>query len=84
MATKIIRSKVCDMCNSDEGVKTYRIGIVGNGRGVAPDLCEIHQKPIEEAMEAVPASRPAGGLRKQPKVKTEAEVRKLRKPRKKP
>ena len=84
MATQIIKSKVCDLCGSSEDVKTYRVGVVGNGRGVAPDLCTEHQKPIEEVMAAVPGNRPAGGLRKQPKVKTEAEIAKLRKARKKP
>lgn len=79
VAVQVIKSKVCDICGSSEDVTTYRVGVVGNGRGVAPDLCGEHKKPLEEAMAAVPGTRPAGGLRKQPKVKTEAEVRKLRK-----
>lgn len=79
MATQIIKQRVCDVCGSDKDVKTYRVGVVGNGRGVAPDLCVVHQEPIEAVMAAVPTGRTATGLRKQPKVKSEAEVKKLRK-----
>jgi hypothetical protein len=79
MATQIIKQRVCDLCGSDTAVKTYRVGVVGNGRGVAPDLCGEHQKPIEAVMKAVPKGRTATGLRKQPKVKSSAEVKKLRK-----
>ena len=78
MATQIIKQRVCDLCGSDEGVRTYRVGVVGNGRGVAPDLCAEHQKPLEQVMAAVPRGRTATGLRKQPKVKSEAEVKRLR------
>lgn len=79
MATQIIKQRVCDFCGSDEGIRTYRVGVVGNGRGVAPDLCTVHQEPIEALMAAVPKGRNATGLRKQPKVKSDAEVKKLRK-----
>lgn len=79
MATRITKQRVCDMCGSDDDVKTYRVGIIGKGRGVAPDLCGVHQNPIEAVMAAVPTGRTATGLRKQPKIKTEAEVKKLRK-----
>ena len=78
MATQIIKQRVCDICGSHEDVKTYRVGVVGNGRGVAPDLCAEHQKPIEAVMKAVPKGA-ATGLRKQPKVRSTAEVKKLRK-----
>ena len=79
MATQIIKQRVCDLCGSHDEVKTYRVGVVGNGKGVAPDLCGVHQKPIEEVMAAVPKGRTATGLRKQPRVKSEAEVKRLRK-----
>ena len=79
MAVQVIKSKVCDICGSNEDVTTYRVGVVGRGRGVAPDLCGEHSKPLNEAMSAVPGHRPVGGLGKQPQVKTEAEVRRLRK-----
>jgi hypothetical protein len=79
MATQIIKQRVCDLCGSDEDVKTYRVGVVGNGRGVAPDLCGEHQKPLDEVMAAVPKGRPSGPLRKAPPVRTEAQVKKLRK-----
>ena len=78
MATQIIKQRVCDICGSDADVKTYRVGVVGNGRGVAPDLCSEHQEPIEQVMAAVPKGRTATGLRKQPKVKSEAEIKRLR------
>jgi hypothetical protein len=78
MATQIIKQRVCDLCGSAEGIKTYRVGVVGNGRGVAPDLCEEHAEPLETVMSAVPKGRTATGLRKQPKVKSEAEIKKLR------
>ena len=79
MATQIIKQRVCDVCGSHDGVRTYRVGVVGNGRGVAPDLCAEHQEPLEKVMAAVPKGRTATGLRKQPKVKSEAEIKKLRK-----
>lgn len=79
MATQIVKRRVCDICGGADGIKTYRLGVVGNGRGVSPDLCEEHQKPIEEAMAAVPKTRPGSPLRKAPPVRTEAEIRKLRK-----
>lgn len=78
MATEIIRRRVCDICGDSDGVATFRIGAVGEGRGVSPDLCARHQEPIREAMAAVPKSRSAGGLRKAPPVRTEAEIKKLR------
>lgn len=79
MATQIIKQRVCDLCGSDEDVKTYRVGVVGNGKGVAPDLCAEHRKPLDEVMAAVPRGRTATGLKKQPPVRSEAQVRKLRK-----
>lgn len=79
MATQIIKLRVCDLCGSDKGVKTYRVGVVGNGRGVAPDLCTEHQEPIEAVMKAVPKGRSTTGLRRQPPVRSAAEVKKLRK-----
>ena len=78
MAVSIIKQRVCDICGSDAGVKTYRVGVVGKGRGVAPDLCVIHQQPLEEAIAAVPKGRSSSGLRKAPPVRTEAQVRRLR------
>lgn len=81
MATQIIKQRVCDICGSDADVKTYRVGVVGNGRGVSPDLCVEHAKPLEEAMAAVPKGRSSSGLRKAPPVRTEAQVKKLRKKR---
>ena len=80
MATRIIKQKVCDMCGAEQDVRAYRVGVVGDGKGTAPDLCAEHAKPLEEVMAAVPSKRPASGLRKPPKVKSEAEVAKLRKP----
>jgi hypothetical protein len=79
MATQIIKQRVCDLCGSDEGVTTFRVGVVGKGRGVSPDLCEAHQAPLREAMAAVPTSRSSSALRKVPPVRTEAQVKKLRK-----
>lgn len=79
MAVEIIKQRVCDMCGSAESIKAYRVGRVGDGRGVAPDLCTEHAEPLETVMEAVPKGRTATGLRKQPKVKTAAEVKRLRK-----
>ena len=76
MQVKRVRS--CDLCGAEDGVKTYRVGLVGNGRGESPDLCVKHAKPLEEAMAAVPKGRPSGGLRKAPPVRTEAQVKKLR------
>lgn len=79
MALQVKKVRSCDLCGSEEGVKTYRVGLVGNGRGVSPDLCAEHEKPFQEAMAAVPRARPSGGLRKAPPVRTEAQVKKLRK-----
>lgn len=79
MAVEIIKQRVCDICGSGEDVKSYRVGVVGNGRGVAPDLCEEHRQPIEAVMAAVPKGRSSSTLRKQPKVRSEAEVKRLRK-----
>lgn len=79
MATQIIKQRVCDICGGREGIRTYRVGVIGEGRGVTPDLCAEHQEPLESIMAAVPNGRTGTGLKKQPKVKTEAEVKKLRK-----
>jgi hypothetical protein len=79
MATQIIKQRVCDICGSGEDVKTYRVGVVGNGRGVSPDLCAEHREPIEKVMAAVPKGRSSAGLRKAPPVRTEAQIKKLRK-----
>lgn len=79
MAMEITKRRVCDICGDGGGIKTYRVGVVGNGRGVSPDLCAEHAKPLEEAMAAVPKGRSSSGLRKAPPVRTEAQVRKLRK-----
>ena len=79
MAVQVKKLRVCDLCGSDDGVKTYRVGLVGDGRGVSPDLCGAHQEPLKEAMAAVPKNRSSGALRKAPPVRTEAQVRKLRK-----
>lgn len=78
MATQIIKQRVCDICGDDRGVRTFRLGVVGDGRGVSPDLCAKHCKPIEEAMAAVPPARSGSPLRKAPPVRTEAQVKKLR------
>ena len=79
MAVQIKKQRVCDLCGSDEGVVTYRVGLVGKGRGVSPDLCEAHQAPLREAMAAVPKGRSSSSLRKAPPVRTEAQIKKLRK-----
>ena len=79
MAVQISKQRVCDLCGSREGIVTYRVGVVGKGRGVSPDLCEEHGEPIREAMAAVPRSRSTSSLRKAPPLRTEAQVRKLRK-----
>lgn len=79
MAVEIIKQRVCDMCGSGEGIRTYRVGVVGDGRGVAPDLCTEHAEPLEKVMSAVPKGRSTSTLRKQPKVKSMAEVKRLRK-----
>lgn len=79
MATQIIKRRVCDICGGDTDVRTYRVGRVGNGRGVAPDLCVEHQEPLETVMKAVPKGRTSTGLRKAPPVRTEAQVKRLRK-----
>lgn len=79
MATQIIKQRVCDICGSDDDIKTYRVGLVGNGRGAAPDLCAKDREPIERIMEAVPKGRSGSTLRKAPPVRTEAQVKKLRK-----
>ena len=79
MATQIIKQRVCDICQGDGGITTYRIGVVGKGRGVSADLCTIHEKPIKDAMAAVPKGRSSSALRKAPPVRTEGQVKKLRK-----
>jgi hypothetical protein len=83
MAVEIIKQRVCDLCGSDSEVKTYRVGLVGNGRGVAPDLCVEHAEPLERAMAAVPKTRSSSGLRKAPPVRTEAQVQRMRHKRRK-
>lgn len=79
MAIQVTKRRTCDICKSDDGVRTYRVGIVGEGRGVSPDLCKKHQQPLDEAMAAVPKGRSGSSLRKAPPVRTEAQVKKLRK-----
>lgn len=74
MAVRIVKEVVCDDCGADEGVKSYRVGIVGNGRGVAPDLCPTHAERLEELMATAP-KRGTSKLRKQPPVRTTAEIK---------
>lgn len=79
MATQIIKKRVCDLCGSDDGVRTWRVGLVGDGRGKSPDLCSEHQEPLIRVMAAVPKGRSSSSLRKAPPVLTEAQVKRLRK-----
>ena len=79
MAVQIKKQRVCDLCGSEKGVITYRVGLVGKGRGVSPDLCDEHSKPLEAAIKAVPKNRSSSALRKAPPVRTEAQIKKLRK-----
>jgi len=80
MAVRIVKEVVCDECGSDAGVKSYRIGVIGNGRGVTPDLCEVHAARVEELIATAPR-RNASGLRKPPPVRTATEVQKKRRKR---
>lgn len=80
MAVRITKELVCDECGSDDNVKSYRVGIVGNGRGVAPDLCEAHSERLRQLIATSP-SRNVSGLRKPPKVRTTAEVKAQRRKR---
>lgn len=80
MAVRIVKEIVCDECGADEGVKSYRVGIVGNGRGVAPDLCPEHAERLEELM-ATASTRGTSKLRKPPQVRTVAEVKAQRRKR---
>ena len=50
MAVRIVKDIVCDECGSDEGVRSYRVGVVGDGRGVSPDLCPEHAARLDETI----------------------------------
>lgn len=80
MAVRIVKEIVCDECGSDEGVKSYRVGIIGDGRGVSPDLCPEHGARLDELMATAP-KRNASKLRKPPQVHTVAEVNKAKRKR---
>lgn len=82
MAVRIVKERVCDICQSDEGVKSYRVGLIGDGRGTSPDLCGEHAAPIEKVMAAAKATKPQAGLRKPRTVTTPEAIAKQR--RKKP
>lgn len=56
---KVTRKRVCDICESDDGVCRYRItkleGVAQ--QTVTSDLCVEHGADVERAMNAAPAPR---------------------------
>lgn len=80
MAVRIVKDIVCDECGSDVGVRSYRVGVVGDGRGVSPDLCPEHATRLDELIATAP-QRNASRLRKPPTVRTVAEVNKQKRKR---
>jgi hypothetical protein len=80
MAVRIVKEVVCDECGSEINVRSYRVGRIGDGRGVTPDLCDAHAARLEELIASAPR-RNASGLRKPPPVRTAAEVQKRRRKR---
>lgn len=83
MAVRITKHLICDECGSDAEVKSYRVGVVGDGRGVTPDLCETHGGPLDQLIATAP-KRSTSGLRKPPQVRTTAEVKAQRRKRSAP
>lgn len=59
MVVRVVRERVCDICESNEGVCRYRITkIEGNGQRTSTvDLCEEHGGTVEDAMSAAPTPR---------------------------
>lgn len=53
------RKRVCDICESDDGVSRYRITKLENGsqRTVTSDLCVEHAEDVENAIQVAPAPR---------------------------
>lgn len=56
MVVKVTRKRVCDICESEEGVCRYRItkleGV--HQQTVTSDLCTEHQAQVEEAIVTAP------------------------------
>jgi hypothetical protein len=59
MVVKVTRSRVCDICENDNGVRRYRITKLEDTRQrtVTTDLCADHSSQVEEAIDTAPAPR---------------------------
>lgn len=59
MVVKVTRKRVCDICESEEGVCRYRITKLEDAtqRTVTSDLCVEHSEDVENAIQVAPAPR---------------------------
>jgi hypothetical protein len=59
MVVKVTRKRVCDICESDDGVCRYRITKLEGTtqRTVTSDLCLEHAEGVQIAMDAAPQPR---------------------------
>lgn len=59
MVVKVTRKRVCDICESEDGVCRYRITKLEDSsqRTVTTDLCFEHAEDVENAIQVAPAPR---------------------------
>lgn len=59
MAVKVTRKRVCDICESEDGVCRYRITLLDDGgqQTVTTDLCAEHGNPVQLALDSSPVPR---------------------------
>jgi hypothetical protein len=59
VVVKVTRKRVCDICESEDGVSRYRITrLEGNHQQtVTSDLCIEHGGPVEAAIQTAPQPR---------------------------
>ena len=55
---KTLRVRVCDVCESENGVCRYRVAkLEGEPQTITLDLCVEHAAPLEPLLEVKPADR---------------------------
>lgn len=75
MATKTVRVRTCDLCDSDNDAQPYLIRLP-NGERYALDLCSEHSEPLREIVAGAP---PRAERSNRYKVHSLAEIERMKK-----
>lgn len=78
MAIQTIKTRICDMCSSDEAVQRYQVNYMEIPQRLSVDLCQSCGAPLEEIKAKMPTQGKRGRPKGQPVV-TEATVAAARK-----